>query len=90
MVKKLAVAFLFVSSVVFAMAEQVTLKNGDRLTGDILSMDGKKLVIKTQASAFRNRKHGRLRGDDHDGARTTKTAAGGYCGHALACGPGSL
>jgi putative salt-induced outer membrane protein YdiY len=28
-------------------AEQVTLKNGDRLTGDIVSMDGKKLVVKT-------------------------------------------
>jgi putative salt-induced outer membrane protein YdiY len=28
-------------------AEQVTLKNGDHLTGAIVSMDGKKLVIKT-------------------------------------------
>lgn len=28
-------------------AEQVTLKNGDRLTGAIVSMDGKKLVVKT-------------------------------------------
>src|SRR6201981_736771 len=28
-------------------AEQVLLKNGDRLTGAILSMDGKKLVLKT-------------------------------------------
>src|SRR5664279_3875907 len=28
-------------------AEQVTLKNGDHLTGSIVSMDGKKLVIKT-------------------------------------------
>lgn len=28
-------------------AEQVSLKNGDRLSGTILSMDGKKLVIKT-------------------------------------------
>ena len=28
-------------------SEQVTLKNGDRLTGDIVSMDGKKLVVKT-------------------------------------------
>jgi len=28
-------------------AEQVTLKNGDRLSGAIVSMDGKKLVIKT-------------------------------------------
>ena len=28
-------------------AEQVTLKNGDHLTGSIVSMDGKKLVLKT-------------------------------------------
>src|SRR4051794_16607885 len=28
-------------------AEQVTLKNGDRLTGSIVSMDGKKLVVNT-------------------------------------------
>lgn len=28
-------------------AEQVSLKNGDRLTGAIVSMDGKKLVVKT-------------------------------------------
>ncbi len=30
-----------------ARAEQVSLKNGDHLTGSIVSMDGKKLVIKT-------------------------------------------
>ena len=28
-------------------AEQVTLKNGDRLTGDIVSASDKKLVLKT-------------------------------------------
>jgi len=28
-------------------AEQVSLKNGDHLTGTIVSMDGKKLVLKT-------------------------------------------
>ena len=28
-------------------AEQVTLKNGDRVTGTIVSMDGKKLTVKT-------------------------------------------
>src|SRR6185312_11437003 len=28
-------------------AEQISLKNGDRLTGTIVSMDGKKLVLKT-------------------------------------------
>jgi putative salt-induced outer membrane protein YdiY len=32
---------------VWSQAEQVTLKNGDRLTGAIVSMDGKKLVVKT-------------------------------------------
>lgn len=30
-----------------ALAEQVSLKNGDHLTGSIVSMDGKKLVLKT-------------------------------------------
>lgn len=37
--------FLFVDAVV--CAEQVSLKNGDRLTGTIVSMNGKKLVLKT-------------------------------------------
>ena len=32
---------------VIASAEQVSLKNGDHLTGTIVSMDGKKLVLKT-------------------------------------------
>ena len=32
---------------VVSFAEQVTLKNGDRLTGAIVSMDGKKLVVHT-------------------------------------------
>jgi putative salt-induced outer membrane protein YdiY len=32
---------------ILCSAEQVTLKNGDRLTGAIVSMDGKKLVVKT-------------------------------------------
>jgi len=32
---------------VIAGAEQVSLKNGDHLTGSIVSMDGKKLVLKT-------------------------------------------
>jgi putative salt-induced outer membrane protein YdiY len=32
---------------VLSQAEQVTLKNGDRLTGAIVSMDGKKLVVHT-------------------------------------------
>ena len=32
---------------VCCQAEQVALKNGDRLTGAIVSMDGKKLVVNT-------------------------------------------
>src|SRR5580658_10506856 len=31
------------------MADQVTLKNGDRLTGDIVSGDGKTLLLKTES-----------------------------------------
>jgi putative salt-induced outer membrane protein YdiY len=44
-------SFLVLALMVFAVtasyAEQVTLKNGDHLTGSIVSMDGKKLVLKT-------------------------------------------
>lgn len=47
MSKKLAVVLFVLGFAVMGFAEQVTLKNGDRLTGSILSMDGKKLVIKT-------------------------------------------
>lgn len=36
-----------ICSCVVAQAEQVSLKNGDHLSGSIVSMDGKKLVIKT-------------------------------------------
>src|SRR6516164_1762408 len=40
--------FAFVVVVVTSSyAEQVMLKNGDRLTGTVISMDGKKLIIKT-------------------------------------------
>ena len=48
MVKSIISALLLllcVGSVV--NAEQISLKNGDRLTGSIVSMDGKKLVLKT-------------------------------------------
>jgi putative salt-induced outer membrane protein len=38
---------LIVFAATASYAEQVTLKNGDHLTGSIVSMDGKKLVIKT-------------------------------------------
>ena len=38
---------LLMFAVTASYAEQVTLKNGDHLTGSIVSMDGKKLVIKT-------------------------------------------
>ena len=49
MLKKLvsrALVFV-VFAVIYASAEQVSLKNGDHLSGAIVSMDGKKLVIKT-------------------------------------------
>jgi putative salt-induced outer membrane protein len=39
--------FLGFASAVFA--DQVTLKNGDRLTGDIVSADGKTLLLKTES-----------------------------------------
>jgi putative salt-induced outer membrane protein YdiY len=38
---------LIVFAATVSYAEQVTLKNGDHLTGSIVSMDGKKLVLKT-------------------------------------------
>lgn len=41
-------AFLAVSSILFA--DQVTLKNGDRLTGTILKSDGKILLLHTDAA----------------------------------------
>src|SRR5689334_19473217 len=39
--------FLFLLSMP-AMADQITLKNGDRLTGKIVKSDGSKLVVKTE------------------------------------------
>jgi len=47
MSKKTVLVLFLLGSVALSVAEQVTLKNGDRLTGAILSMDGKKLVMKT-------------------------------------------
>jgi putative salt-induced outer membrane protein YdiY len=47
MSKKIVLVLFLLSLVATSFGEQVTLKNGDRLTGAILSMDGKKLVIKT-------------------------------------------
>ena len=43
--KSLIISLLLGSA--FLSAEQVSLKNGDRLTGSIVSMDAKKLVLKT-------------------------------------------
>jgi putative salt-induced outer membrane protein len=43
---RLSVCLLIFSSFVFA--DQITLKNGDRLTGSIVKSDGKTLVIKTE------------------------------------------
>lgn len=47
MSKLTAVLLCLLSFSVLGSAEQVTLKNGDRLTGGIVSMDGKKLVVHT-------------------------------------------
>lgn len=41
-------AVLFLSLATAARADQVTLKNGDRLTGTIVSADGKTLVLKSE------------------------------------------
>jgi putative salt-induced outer membrane protein len=43
------IAFLGLSSVV-VLADQVTLKNGDRLTGTVVKSDGKTLVLHTDAA----------------------------------------
>jgi len=45
--RRIAVSFLFLLLAIPAMADQVALKNGDRLTGAISKADGKELVIKT-------------------------------------------
>ncbi len=44
--KKFVVGFLLLLAIP-ALADQVVLKNGDRLTGSITKSDGKQLVIKT-------------------------------------------
>ena len=44
---QIAVSFLFLLLAIAAGADQVALKNGDRLTGSISKSDGKELVIKT-------------------------------------------
>ncbi|HKB99865.1 MAG TPA: hypothetical protein VKD23_13880, partial [Terriglobales bacterium] len=41
------VASLLLALTIPALADQVVLKNGDRLTGSIAKSDGKALVIKT-------------------------------------------
>ena len=45
--KKLVAGLLFLLLAIPAVADQVVLKNGDRLTGSITKSDGKSLVIKT-------------------------------------------
>ena len=46
--RSLLCAAVFLSLVTVAAADQVTLKNGDRLTGTIVSADGKTLVLKSE------------------------------------------
>src|ERR1700682_3983446 len=41
-------AILVLAAALAARADQVTLKNGDRLTGSIVNSDGKTLLIKTE------------------------------------------
>ena len=43
--RSLVCAAVFLSLATVAAADQVTLKNGDRLTGTIVSADGKTLVL---------------------------------------------
>lgn len=45
--KKLVVTVLLLMMIPSAFADQIVLKNGDRLTGSITKSDGKQLVIKT-------------------------------------------
>jgi len=45
--RQIAVCLLFFLPAIPAVADQVALKNGDRLTGSITKADGKELVIKT-------------------------------------------
>lgn len=45
--RQIGASFIFILLAIPAMADQVALKNGDRLTGSITKSDGKELVIKT-------------------------------------------
>ena len=45
---KISVCALLICCYTAMLAEQVTLKNGDRLTGTILNVTDKKLTIKTE------------------------------------------
>lgn len=47
---ELFVLIAFIVLTTFAFADQVTLKNGDRLTGKIVKSDGKELVLHTDAA----------------------------------------
>ncbi len=71
--------FLGVSSTLFA--DQVTLKNGDRLTGTIVKSDGKTLVLHTKAAGDVTIKFGEIQGITSDQAlhvslKGGKTAVG--------------
>jgi putative salt-induced outer membrane protein YdiY len=48
MFSRFLVLFVVAASAVLAQADQVTLKNGDRVTGTIVKSDGKSLVVKTE------------------------------------------
>ena len=45
--KRIALLMMSICVVPWALADQVSLKNGDRLSGTIVKSDGKTLVLKT-------------------------------------------
>jgi len=56
MIRFLIGCSLFLSVVLTARADQIVLKNGDRVTGQIVKSDGKKLTVKTEfMGAVQNR-----------------------------------
>jgi len=48
MIRFLIGCSLFLSAVLTARADQIVLKNGDRVTGQIVKSAGKKLIVKTE------------------------------------------
>jgi putative salt-induced outer membrane protein len=77
----ISVGFLAVILAVPALADQITLKNGDRLTGSISKSDGKELIIKTDYAGDVTVKFDAIQaitsaGDLHVATSDGKTAVG--------------